>query len=131
MTDRGTRALLLGVGPAFAYVAYIFVMGSIRGADTPMHVSDKTAHFLAFGLMVPLFARALRHLAPRVSPVVALLLAAALSSGAGALLEVWQAFIPWRSSDVWDWVADTMGAAAALLVLFGVRAAKSGEPSAR
>jgi VanZ family protein len=131
VTERGLRSFFTHVGPLVAYVAYIFVMGSIRDAGTPMNVSDKTAHFVAFGLMVPLFARALRHLAPALRPTPGLAVSAALASTAGAALECWQAFIPWRSSDVWVWVADTIGAATAFLLVFAFRAAKLGEPSAR
>jgi len=102
------------VAPAVVYVAYIFVMGSLRGVETPMHVSDKTAHFVAFGLMVPLLERALHYFRPLVPRARLLVSAAALSSGAGALLEFWQSFLPYRSADVLDWVADTVGAVLAL-----------------
>jgi VanZ family protein len=118
---RTARAALIYVAPAAVYVLYIFVMGSIRNGNPPMGVSDKTAHFAAFGLMVPLFARALGYLHPDGGRTRAVLVATALSSFAGALLEVWQSFIPYRSADVRDWIADTIGAvlAGCLLLVLG------------
>jgi VanZ family protein len=109
--SRGARpSALWYVTPAALYVAYIFVMGTAENAEPPMDVSDKTAHFAAFGLMVPFLTRALRYFLPAAPRVRLVLAAAALSSLAGALLEFWQAFLPYRSAELLDWVADTIGA---------------------
>ena len=108
---RGARpSALWYVAPAALYVAYIFVMGTAENAEPPMDVSDKTAHVAAFGLMVPFLTRALRYFLPAAPRGRLVLAAAAFSSLAGALLEFWQAFLPYRSAEVLDWVADTIGA---------------------
>jgi VanZ family protein len=122
-SPKGSRAALIYVAPAVIYVVYIFIMGSIRNGEPPMGVSDKTAHFAAFGLMVPLLVRALRYFRPDGTRSRAILVATALSSIAGALLELWQAFIPYRSSDVRDWIADTIGAVLVGCVLLAVHRA--------
>jgi VanZ family protein len=41
----------------------------------------------------------------------------AASTALGALLELWQAFLPYRSAELLDWVADALGAALAALLL--------------
>lgn len=117
---------VLHVGPAVAYVALIFVGGSLSGGETYVTMTDKQLHAVSFGVMVALLARAVRYFRPTLSLPVQLAVGAALSSLLGALLEVWQAILPHRDADVFDWVADTVGAvlAAALLlalaVFFGV-----------
>ncbi len=111
------------VGPLVAYALYIFVAGSVKGGAPPGDVSDKTAHFIAFGLMVLPSLLALRHLAPRLHFTSRLALAVVVASGLGALLEVWQLLFPWRSSEFLDWVADTAGAVAVGLAVAIVHAA--------
>jgi len=69
---------------------------------------DKLAHGVAFGLL-----GAFVYLASR-NVWLALLLASAY----GVSDEIHQAFVPGRSADVLDWLADTLGAA---LFIFLVR----------
>lgn len=114
------------VGPAVAYVAIIFVGGSLSGGETYVTMTDKQLHAVAFGVMVPLLARAVHYLRPALGLPARLGVSAAASSGIGALLELWQAILPHRDADVLDWVADSMGAVAAggmlvaLALFFGV-----------
>ena len=124
---RGGRpSALWYVTPAALYVAYIFVMGTKENAEPPLDISDKTAHFAAFGLMVPLLTRALRYFLPAAPRGRLIVAAAALSSLAGALLEFWQAFLPYRSAELLDWVADTVGAVlAGCLVALAWRLART------
>jgi VanZ family protein len=120
---RGPRpSLLWYVTPAAVYLPYIFFEGTKNDPETPLGVSDKTAHFVAFGLMVPLFTRALRYFWPATPRWRLILAAAGLASLAGALLELWQSFLPFRTAEFLDWAADTVGAAAAaVLVAIGWR----------
>lgn len=99
------------VGPALAYVVYIFVMGSLPGVGPSANANDKIAHFIAFGLMVPLLLRASRLVLGDERTVARLALSAAVSSAFGGLLELWQSLLPFRSAEFLDWVADTAGAA--------------------
>ncbi|MEN9577263.1 MAG: VanZ like family [Pseudomonadota bacterium] len=75
-------------------------------------VSDKTLHFLVFGG----FALALLPALPRAKAAAWRLgVGFLLASTAGALLELWQGLLPHRSAEFLDWVADTLGAAIAVL----------------
>jgi VanZ family protein len=115
------------VGPLVAYAVYIFVAGSVKGGAPPGDVSDKTAHFIAFGLMVLPALLALRYLAPRLVFSSRLAFAVVVASALGALLEVWQLLFPWRSSEFLDWVADTVGAMAVGLLVAVAHALRPAE----
>ncbi|HET9933859.1 MAG TPA: VanZ family protein [Polyangiaceae bacterium] len=92
-----------------AYAAAIFYGGVINIGELPhtrFVASDKLLHAGAFmGLEVlvewALLARAaqLRHV-----------LAVGAAIGVGALLELVQAALPYRSADIWDLFADSVGA---------------------
>src|SRR5437588_125271 len=105
------------IGPLVAYTVYIFIAGSLRGTSPPGDMSDKTAHFIAFGFMVLPALLATGHLAPRIAFPSRIAVASLTASAFGALLEVWQLFLPWRSSEWLDWVADTTGAATVALAV--------------
>jgi len=71
---------------------------------------DKVGHFGLYGLLATLVVRLIR--ANRGGPWIAL----ALTSFYGATDEFHQRFVPGRSCDVADWIADTAGAALAILL---------------
>lgn len=70
---------------------------------------DKVVHFLAFGLLGTVILRALRIRRPWLRALVA----TGLVSCFGATDEIHQYFTPGRSCDLFDWAADTLGAATA------------------
>lgn len=104
---RPTSAWLWPVAFALAIVA----QSSHAAVAMPAELwnGDKLVHFLAFGLLGTAIIRALgaRRPWPRA------LIATALVSLFGASDEIHQHFTPGRSSDVFDWVADTLGAVTA------------------
>lgn len=118
--ERGLAGGLVQIGPAVLYIAAIFVGGSLSGGETYVALTDKQFHAIAFGILVPLLVRAMRFVRPAFSLPVLVGAAAALSSLLGGLLELWQALLPHRDADVFDWVADTIGAAAAAFALLGL-----------
>lgn len=120
LAPRRLVAGVLHVGPAFSYVAAIFVGGSLSGGETYVSLTDKQIHAAAFGTLVPLLVRALRFARPALSLPRLIAAAAGLSSALGGLLELWQALLPHRDADVFDWVADTLGAGVAAFVLVGL-----------
>ncbi len=73
---------------------------------------DKVAHFSIFGLLATLMVRAVRG---RWAPWVVI----ALISVFGVTDEWHQSFVPGRSCDVLDWLADTLGAALAVSLYCG------------
>ncbi|HEX8430308.1 MAG TPA: VanZ family protein [Longimicrobium sp.] len=97
-------------GPALLCAAAIFVASAQHTVHTPnFSHSDKVSHFAAYAV----FGAALAHggLRRGVAPLW-LILAGSLY---GVSDEVHQRFVPGRSSDPLDWVADSAGAAAGVL----------------
>ena len=117
--NRGFVSRML---PAIAYTGTIFYGGLIRLAKLPetgFVASDKLLHALAFGGLALLLVRAMRWLRPTRTLHWQLIAAGSGASLLGLLLELCQACLSYRSADVWDWVADTVGAALALGLAFG------------
>lgn len=106
-----------------AFTCVIFLRGSAPAEPDAIQVNDKLAHavvFMALALCCgPLAAHVWmwgrRGGQGGVSPFIAA--CAGYSMFVGAALELWQAGIPHRTADVWDWVADAAGALVAALIL--------------
>jgi VanZ family protein len=99
------------------FAATIVVASSQSGVALPGGIwqADKIVHFLAFGLLATVTLRALRIDSARSRAAVAVLLVSLF----GASDELHQHFTPGRSCDVFDWLADTLGAGLAVtLYLF-------------
>lgn len=121
------RGLLLDVAPACVCLVALFWMGlvpldSLPGPD--FELKDKAWHLAAFGGLAGLLARAVAHFGRQW------LLAArdACLAGAvlGGLLELLQSLTRYRSPDWADFLADSLGAGLAYLVLRAIaRAAAS------
>lgn len=99
--------------PALAYVAAIFVLGSLpQGPEVEpvFALQDKVLHLVAFAGLEVLTWRALAHLWPAKSRAWLLGVSLAISCLVGGLLELWQALLPSRQADPLDWLADAAGA---------------------
>jgi VanZ family protein len=102
-------------GPPVLWAAFILLLTSIPGSDLPhvgflnFHESDKIVHSTMYGIFAWLATRSLvRAGRPLRQAVLVVLLGIALF----AALDEWhQLFIPGRSMDVFDWLADISGAA--------------------
>jgi VanZ family protein len=94
------------------FAATIVAESSQAGMAVPGGIwqSDKLVHFLAFGLLATVTLRALRIESVRWRAAVAV----AIVSLFGASDEIHQYFTPGRSCDVFDWLADTLGAGLAV-----------------
>jgi len=104
--------------PALAYAAIIFAL-SAQSDPLPflppeIFLQDKLLHAAEYAVLGGLLVPALRAVGLR--PRVALLAAMVIASAFGASDEFHQSFVPGRSADVADWVADTLGAAVGALV---------------
>lgn len=110
------RSFATHVLPALSYAALLFYSGLIRLGELPevgVVPTDKLLHTLAFGGLALLLARAADWFWPAFSFAKKLVYGALGSSVAGLALELCQALTPYRSADVWDWIADSLGAALA------------------
>jgi VanZ family protein len=110
-----------GVAPFLPAVVYAGIIFALSAQSNPLQflppellLQDKLLHAIEYAALGALLVPALR-LAGR-SPVAALALAVGLASLYGATDEFHQSFVPGRSADVLDWVADTLGAALGALV---------------
>lgn len=81
--------------------------------------SDKVVHFGIYGLMATLVARLAAVQRTRPLGMYAAIL---IVSVFGVTDELHQHFTPGRSMDVWDWVADTLGAIVATVLYAESRA---------
>ena len=97
-------------------VAALIVAASHRSrlVDTGVANGDKVVHFAVYGLLATLVCRC-RFRADWRAAVLGLLAASAF----GATDEWHQSFVPGRSCDVMDWLADTGGAALAVTLYAG------------
>lgn len=117
---------VLQVLPALLYLVGIFVGGSLpQPPETGLEFEyqDKVLHLLAFGGLQYFGWRAVRYAWPAAASHRQIWGACLASSGAGALLEFWQAALPTRQAELMDWVADTLGALLMALWLWRARAA--------
>jgi VanZ family protein len=91
--------------PALAWAGAIFFLSSRSTLPAPGYFpsADKLAHFVAYAIGGALLARAVLASAAPLS------LAVALGWLHGIGDEWHQSFVPGRSVDVWDWVADALG----------------------
>ncbi|MBF0584235.1 MAG: VanZ family protein [Magnetococcales bacterium] len=90
---------------AYSAMIYRLSSGPVQLPAPPFFAQDKWLHAMAYGLMVWLAWHALR---PPSHPGWWAWLYAA---GFGATDEWHQSFVPGRQADLWDWVADAVGAA--------------------
>ncbi|MGJ8649120.1 MAG: VanZ family protein [Opitutaceae bacterium] len=102
--------------PALLTIAIFLASGTARLATPDLGFTfskDKLAHFLVFGLLATSFLRT-PQLVNRGWKGA--LIAALLTSAYGASDEFHQSMTPERSVEFADWIADTIGAAVAVVV---------------
>jgi len=104
--------------PVFLYMAFIFYLSSqtaVPGPSTPPFPHyDKVIHMVMFGVLSLLFFGAWKY-EKTSSPYVYAIIFTIMY---GVLDEFHQSFVPGRTPDVFDAVADGIGS---LIVLFGKR----------
>jgi len=94
--------------PPLGYALFIFGLSSIESASLPslrFALGDKLIHLGEYGLFGFLFARLFVQLGLR-HPY---LWAALIASFYGATDEIHQFYVPGRTMEVYDWMADTLG----------------------
>jgi len=99
--------------PAVLWAAWIFIASSVPSDDfpaSPIFDYDKLIHLSIYFVFAALMYRAFRF--EGISPVLrsrAALLTIAIVVFYGASDEFHQHFVPGRSMDVFDWIADVTG----------------------
>jgi VanZ family protein len=113
-------------GPVIIVMALIFSASSLSDPGAPPGgMSDKAAHFLAYAALGAALVRALAGGRASGMTVRRIALAILLATVYGASDEVHQMFVPGRTPDVMDLLADASGAAAgAVLVALAARLAR-------
>ena len=97
-------------GPVVGYCTLIFMLSAQHNLAPPQFPSsDKIAHFLEYGMLGLLWARAATRSWPYM-PLRPLLLSTVLFTGLYGVTDEWhQLYVPGRSSDWRDAVADVCG----------------------
>jgi VanZ family protein len=96
--------------PVVVCMAMIFFVSSLPTAPLPPRVSDKSGHLIAYLVLAVLAVRAVAGgLSARLTGRVALP-ALIIAIGYGAFDELHQWFVPGRSAELADLVADAAGA---------------------
>jgi len=109
--------------PACLQMAFIFTASAVPGTHLPGHLWDKLVHLIVYAMLGVFFLLPLSG--GRFSGVTlrAAAVAVVLSCLYGISDELHQRFVPNRTPDVMDVLADTIGAAAGVLVALACRAA--------
>jgi hypothetical protein len=107
--------------PVALYAGFIFALSSVSMPPIlgPLDLNDKIKHGALYAVFAALVARAFTP-SLRVYPLLFVLATVALVSAYGVSDEFHQSFVPGRSPDVLDWLADTV-AALLVSVAFAVR----------
>lgn len=108
--SAGPRASAFSLwAPVVAYMAVTFGLSSMSSPPAPPHVSDKVEHFFFYGGLALVTLRALAGSRLAGLTRAAALTACLVTSLYGVSDELHQWFVPNRSADPADWVADTLG----------------------
>lgn len=98
--------------PLIIHWVTIFILTSLPSESLPsVEISDKLNHFLAFFVLGFFLNLTLKYQSkfPTLKKNI-LLITVIIASGYGLLDELHQLFVPGRSAEVLDWVADFIGA---------------------
>ena len=99
-------------------MAAIFLLSSQESLPSlPGGLTDYTGHFIGYAILGGLVLRGLAGAAWRGVTPRAGWLAVVAASAYGVTDEVHQLFVPGRSATVQDWIADTCGAIAGVLLV--------------
>lgn len=121
---------VLALFPALISTIAVLVFGLDRPRQEPypaFQISDKVQHFAVFVLVGYCYLRAAKHLYPAMNVARRRFWAASTAVGLGALLEVLQSRLPYRSAEVLDLVADALGVGCAVLGVYLVDAPSMGD----
>jgi VanZ family protein len=104
--------------PIFVYCLLIFIQSSHPSPDIGPEwpLKDKVLHFTAYALLGVLFLRAFNTTRVKQNLKLIIMLSIILSSLYGISDEIHQSFVPYRTADVMDALADFLGSAFGVVV---------------
>ena len=104
--------------PLIAYCIFIYIQSSHPAPEEipSFRFMDKMLHVAAYGVLAVLFYRAYQTLHLRHHPRMLMWLSILSASFYGISDEIHQYFVPFREADIFDGVADTIGAVIGVLV---------------
>ncbi|HKQ98803.1 MAG TPA: VanZ family protein [Candidatus Polarisedimenticolia bacterium] len=129
MTARTTLRRIVVWGPLVGYLALIYYLSSRPSVGWAAPLWDKLLHFLEYGALALLTARAFNGSIRSPIPVRRLLFAGLAVVTYAISDEIHQAFVPPRQSDPLDVVADALGAATMLVLIWATDRMIFGRPS--
>ncbi len=104
------------------YWGLILVLTSLPQDNMPnVQTNDKLSHFFAYlGLSFLFYSylRLKRGIDSHKKQIITLVLSVVIIYG--ALDEIHQMFVPGRSADIIDWIADSLGAVSGVLIITGI-----------
>jgi VanZ family protein len=114
--ERSRRALASTLKLAFVIAALtVVVLSLLPGSDLPdVGLWDKLEHFIAYGFLALVGGLAFPGLR-------AIVLLALMLTALGIVMEICQGFVPGRSAEVRDAIADAIGVGLVLFPLFVFR----------
>ncbi|NOY94493.1 MAG: antibiotic resistance protein VanZ [Deltaproteobacteria bacterium] len=126
------RRLVLGWSPALLFMASIWVLSSMT-LVVPLvalfPLRDKGVHFCVYATLSVLVIRAARITWPRRSALRVAAFGAFVTILWGLSDELHQAFVPGRSSELLDLLADALGATAGAILISAFWAARRSSSS--
>lgn len=120
--------------PVLLYVTLIFVVSSMQNLQPPQlfgSFSDKLPHAAEYGILGFLLVRAIRGTELMERSLPAGLVALIIGLAVALADELYQAYVPGRQSDPFDYLADAVGMALAILFFLVLRGATRGRRSRR
>jgi VanZ family protein len=108
--------------PAVVFTAWIFIAGTSTSGPPGPEINDKLLHALAFAVCAGSYVPAVGLLRSFREPWPNIAVASLLAVSVGAMLEICQYFLPYRTAEWADLGADSVGALlGATLVAFALR----------
>jgi len=129
MKDNHKTALFYHL-PAMLYAALIIILSSMPNLQPPdfgVLTYDKLLHFVEYAVFAFLFYRSFSQLKRLNTKSIAALITFALLLVFSVGDEFHQKFVPGRTSDIFDVLADVLGGALVILVLHRWNKSRSGE----
>jgi len=112
--------LLVNAAPAVVLTVAVLLAGlapSVPRVPLTIEWRDKFEHAIGFAAVAYCYIRAARHIWPLALPSLVRGRAALAAVGLGAMLEILQAFVPYRTAEFLDFVADALGVLITLVVV--------------